>query len=108
MKRQEDKFCVKTKSRHQKKLDSLIINKRINEGTHKSFNRIITNLSDNELSDNEISVLKLGLKHEILIRPKETEMVVIMENIYDQLVQRVPLKKDNISKLLLSHLLIPI
>ena len=33
------------------------------------------------------SVLKLGLKHEILTRPKKSGMVVIMENIYDQILQ---------------------
>ena len=89
---------MKTKSRHQKKLNSLITNKRINEGTHKNFNRIIANLSDIVLSDNKISVLKLGLKHEILISPKETEMVVIIEDFYDQIVRRDLLKKNNISK----------
>ena len=34
IKRQQDKFCGKTKLRHQEKLASLVINKRINEGIH--------------------------------------------------------------------------
>ena len=44
------------------------------------------------------SVLKLGLKHGILIRIKESEIVVIMEDLYEQIVRQDPLKKDNISK----------
>ena len=42
--------------------------------------QILNYLSDIELSDNKIFVLKLVLKHGILIRPKETEMVVIMDD----------------------------
>ena len=34
IKRQQDKLCGKTKLRHQEKLASLVINKRINEGIH--------------------------------------------------------------------------
>ena len=34
IKRQQDKLCGKTKLRHQEKLASLLINKRINEGIH--------------------------------------------------------------------------
>ena len=112
IKRQQDKLCVKTKTRHEKKLDSLIINKHINEGIHQNPNRIITTFSDIALNDNEVSVLKLGLKHDILIRPKEKEMTVIMEDIYDQIVRKDLSKKDNISKyrlkLHLSRSLIPI
>ena len=44
------------------------------------------------------SVLKLGLKHGILIRIKESEIVVIMEDLYEQIVRQDLLKKDNISK----------
>ena len=34
IKRQQDDLCGKTKLKHQEKLDSLLINKRINEGIH--------------------------------------------------------------------------
>ena len=34
IKRQQDKLYGKTKLRHQEKLDSLVTNKRINEGIH--------------------------------------------------------------------------
>ena len=48
------------KERHQKKLDNLKINKHVNDGKWKNPNQIITNLSDIELNDEEIAVLKLG------------------------------------------------
>ena len=44
------------------------------------------------------SVLKLGLKHGILIRIKEGEIGVILEDLYEQIVRQDLLKKDNISK----------
>ena len=57
------------------------------------------------------SVLKLSLEHEPLIRPIESEIVVIMEDIYDQNVRQDLLKivsQKIVSKLHLNHLLIPI
>ena len=41
---------------------------------------------------------KLGLKNGILIRSKETEMVIIMQDIYHQNLRMNILKKDNIIK----------
>ena len=38
---------------------------------------LITNLTDMELTENEVSVLKFGLKHGFLTRPEESEMIVI-------------------------------
>lgn len=49
-------MCENKVKRNQKTLYSLVINKRINEGTYKNQNRIVTNLSDIEVSDNEISL----------------------------------------------------
>ena len=42
--------------------------------------------------------MKLGFKYGILIRPRESEMVVIIEDIYDQIVGQCLLKKHNITK----------
>ena len=53
-------------------------------------------MSDIKLSYNEISVLKLGLKHRILVRPKQ--------DIYEQIIQQDSPKKDDISKHSLLHL----
>ena len=44
---------------HQKKLDDLVINERINDGIRKNLNQTITNMSDIELNDDEIAVLFL-------------------------------------------------
>ena len=98
IKQQQNKLCKKTKERHQKKLDNFVINKRINDGIRKIPNQTITNLSHIALNDNEIAVLKLGLKHGIFIRPKQNETIAVMEDIYDQTVCQDLLKKDNISK----------
>ena len=75
-----------------------MINKHINDGIRKNPNEVITNLSDTELNDDEIAVLKLGLKHDLFIRPKKNEMIAVMEDIYDQFVRQDRLNKDNISK----------
>ena len=98
IKQQQNKLCTKTKERHQKKLDNLVINKRINYGIRKNPNEITTNLSDIKLNDDEIAVLKLGLKHGLFIKPKEKEMIAVIKDIYDQIVRQDLLKKDNISK----------
>ena len=57
----------------------------------------IINPSDIELND-KISVLKLTLKHGILIRPNKTKMISIVKDIYDQIARLYLLKKYNISK----------
>ena len=56
--------------RHQKKHDNLIIEKGLCDCTQRNLNKIITNLTNITLTQNEISVLELGLKHGILLKPK--------------------------------------
>ena len=41
----------------------------------------MTNLTNINLSNDEISVLDFGLKHGVLMRPKEPEMIAIVENV---------------------------
>ena len=43
----------------------------------KNPNKIITSLINTTLTQDYISVLELGLKHGILLRPKEPEMIAI-------------------------------
>ena len=38
----------------------------------------------------------MGLKHGLLIRPRESEMIVIMEDVYDQILKQNILKDDHI------------
>ena len=104
IKNQQNKLGKTTKERPQKKLHHLVINKRINDGIRKNPNQIITNWSDSELNDDEIVVLKLSLKHRTFIRPRENEMIAVMEDIDDQIVRKDLLKKDNISKHVLTAL----
>ena len=54
--------------------------KRIQEGIHNNPNNLIANLTNITLSNNEIKILKYGLKHCLAIRPKESEVIVIMED----------------------------
>ena len=62
-------------------------------------NTIITNLSNDELDEDEISVLEVGLKHNLFIRPCKSEMFLTMEDVYDQiLLKQNILKGDRIGK----------
>ena len=96
VKRLQSNLCKTVLARHEKKLDALIINKRIHDGVDINPNSIITNLSNVELNEDEIYVLKVGLKHCLLIRPRESEMIVIMGDIYDQILKQNTLKDDHI------------
>ena len=46
------------------------------DGIKPNPNELVTNLANFELSADEISVLCLALKHGLLVRPKEAEMIV--------------------------------
>ena len=61
-------------------------------------NKIITNLTNIDLSNDEISVLELGLKHGLLTRPKELKMIAIVENVREQIQNQGVLKNNHISK----------
>ena len=70
----------------------------IHDGVNNNPNSIITNLSNVELNEDEIRVLKVGLKHDLLIRPRENEMVVRNKNFYDQISKQNILKDDHICR----------
>ena len=57
-----DHEATKITKRHQRKLDALIINKRIHDGVKENPNDLITNLAGVELTPDEIDVLKLGIR----------------------------------------------
>ena len=67
------------------KLDTLIFEKKMEDGLHNNPNDLITNLTSRVISDIEVEILKCGLKHGIATRPNEPEMMVIAENIWDQI-----------------------
>ena len=87
-----------TELRHQKKRDNLNIEKRLCHCTQRNPNKIITNLPNNNLKPDEISVLELVLKHGVLLRPKEPEMIAIVENLWEQIEKHNISKDDHITK----------
>ena len=50
----------------------------------ENLHKLITNLSGYELSSKEIEILKLGLGNGVATHPVESEMIVILEDIWDQ------------------------
>ena len=83
--------------KHDKKLANLITEKRIQDGIHNNPNEVVTNLTDTTLSNYEIEILKYGLKHGVAIRPRDSEMIVIMEDICDQIMRHNVVKDSYIS-----------
>ncbi|MEO0683799.1 MAG: hypothetical protein AAFY76_01795 [Cyanobacteria bacterium J06649_11] len=83
--RLQNNISAETSQRHQNKLDTLIVNKHIIDGIKPNPNTLVTNLTDFELTVEELEVLNLGLKHGILLRPQEAEMFSVVEDIYDQI-----------------------
>ena len=89
--------ALKVKSRLDKKLDALILDKQLKDGIKPNPNSLmilITNLAGLTLTVEETEVLMFGLKHGLATRPKETEIVVIVESIWEQL-ERLDAIKDN-------------
>ena len=66
--------------RHERKFNNLIMEKRVQEGISNNPNNLITNLTNITLSNNEIEILKYGLKHGVATHSRELEMIVIMDD----------------------------
>lgn len=49
----------------------------------KNTNKALKNLTDIELKDDKITVLKSSLQHGLFIRPEKYETFAIVEDIYD-------------------------
>ena len=84
--------------RHQEKHDNLIIEKRLCDCTQRNPNEIIKNLTNIALTQDKISVLELALKHGVLLRPKNSDMITIAENVWEQIENHNILKDNHISK----------
>ena len=50
------------------------------------------------MSNNEIEILKYGLKHALSIRSTESEMIVVMEDIHEQILRHDVIKDSYISQ----------
>ena len=68
----------------------------IHDDVNNNPNSITTNLANAELNEDEIFFLKVGLKHGLLIRLCESELIVIMKDVYDQILKQNILKDDHV------------
>ena len=68
------------------------------DGIKPNPNKLVTNLANFELSADELSVLPLGLKHGLLVLPKESEMIAVVEDVCNQIIQRNALKDKHFTK----------
>ena len=84
IKRLIDNDREKVKKRHEKKLDKLIVEKALKDGVHKNPNPLITNLTEETLSKDEIEVLTFGLNHGVALRPREDEILPLIEGFYSK------------------------
>ena len=70
---------------HQKKMDKLLVDKAVREGTTRNPNKLITNLTEIELTKEEIEVLTLGLNHGVALRPREEDILPAIEGLYSRI-----------------------
>ena len=80
------------KMRKDSKLTRLVLDKRNEEGIEDNPNLTITNLTNEPLNEEDLNVLKLGLKYGIALRPRESDLVVKGETLWDQIVNKQLLK----------------
>ena len=83
---------------HEKKFLTLIRNKQKEDGLVENPNNTIVNLSSRNFSDEELQVLRLGLKHGIALRPRDTDVFVSLEAVWDQIKTKELLKNNNHSE----------
>ena len=87
----------KIEKSRQKKYDSYL-QKCLRDGIQENPKIGIKNLTNIDHSNDEISVLELGLKHGVLIHPKEQEMIDIIEDVWQQIQNHGMLRNDHVSK----------
>ena len=73
------------KSVIEKRYPNKSIEKRLQDGIHQNPSKIITNLTNIDLSNDKITVLELGLKYGVLIQPKEPGIIAAFENVSEQI-----------------------
>ena len=92
-----------TSAQHQKKHGALIVNKTTTDGIKKNTNNVITNLTRFELTEDEVEVLHFGVKHNVLSRPKESEMVATVEYVWEQIDNNNILQENHMIKKEYKH-----
>ena len=66
---------AKVRTCHNKKMDYLLSLKQVIDRLQENPNDVILNLSGQDFSDDQIDVLKLGLRHSFATRPGKLEMM---------------------------------
>ena len=66
---------------HQKKLENLLKEKNIENNIDENPDPVVTSLSSHNLTNEEHSILKLGLKHGLATRPNESNTLSYAEDI---------------------------
>ena len=74
--------------RHDKKFGNLMEEKAKLEGTMENPNKTIWNFSSHDLSNEEHSVLKYGLRHGIAKRPDDDEILASAEAVWNQIASK--------------------
>ena len=57
------------------------------DGLENNPNKLVINLTDYELSKDELNVLKLGLNYSVALRPKQSHILSELECMWDQIVK---------------------
>ena len=92
-----EKYVKPIREKLQRKLELMIKERDRNSGISQNPNTIITNLSTHILSDAEYDTLRFGLNHGLAKQPKDTEMFVVAEELWNQLYRSKVLKPNHFS-----------
>ena len=79
---------------HRKKLDKLLVDKAVREGTTKNPHKLITNLTDITLTNEEVEVLTLGLNHGLALRPREEDILPAIEGLFSRIKESNLIKEN--------------
>ena len=90
VKREEKKIQL----RHQKKFQQLLSEKHRQNGIQPNPNKLVFNLTDMELTNDQYSALQFGLKHGIVIAPRESDLFASAESVWEQLTHNSLLKNN--------------
>jgi hypothetical protein len=77
------------RKRHEKKMKNLRREKRLSDGTRANTNKIIVNLTDTQLTNDQYSALQYGLKYGIASQPKDSDLIASAESIWEKLTRTV-------------------
>ena len=89
--------------RHERKFNSLLREHAISTGIKNNPNEIITNLTGDTLTQEEESILRFGLKHNLATRPNESQIIATAESIWEQLQRQNALPDSFIKQLKIKN-----